>query len=335
MATWTTVSSTVLEVGKPIRSIDITAIKENITAVMEKAAGAPVLANDYIVAAMINGLAVTTGKLDNTAVTQGKIASAAVGQAQLKTTTASASNGVGTGDAATLALTGGTYAMYTVSADHNTGVGLYWGAGNQAPGTLGFSNASGGTLSYYVDERYFQASPPYNLGNGDIPLFVFAMVNSNGSLRGVSVAPDPTWAYHGPTDIRAERFDKGKAYQRFVEVEGLELAEAMKRPGIRQRFMAGEVEGMRIVEREITQELKNRDMPLFPHPWCRGNNLTGVTVVMLDPFSDLTFRLALVLDQEGARAARELINSGEVVISNEPLTFTAPSGVMPVAARLK
>ena len=41
MATWTDVSSTVLEPGDPIRSVDIIAIKENIIAVPEGATGAP------------------------------------------------------------------------------------------------------------------------------------------------------------------------------------------------------------------------------------------------------------------------------------------------------
>jgi len=41
MATWTNVSSTVLEPGDPIRSVDIIAIKENIIALSEGASGAP------------------------------------------------------------------------------------------------------------------------------------------------------------------------------------------------------------------------------------------------------------------------------------------------------
>jgi hypothetical protein len=44
MATWTNVSSTVLEPGDPIRSVDIIAIKENIIALSEGASGAPKIA---------------------------------------------------------------------------------------------------------------------------------------------------------------------------------------------------------------------------------------------------------------------------------------------------
>jgi hypothetical protein len=58
MATWTDVSSTVLEPGDPIRSVDIIAIKENVIALSEGASGAP-----KILTAAINDAAVTSGKL--------------------------------------------------------------------------------------------------------------------------------------------------------------------------------------------------------------------------------------------------------------------------------
>jgi hypothetical protein len=58
MATWTNVSSTVLEPGDPIRSVDIIAIKENVIALSEGASGAP-----KILTAAINDAAVTTAKL--------------------------------------------------------------------------------------------------------------------------------------------------------------------------------------------------------------------------------------------------------------------------------
>jgi hypothetical protein len=52
MATWTNVSSTVLEPGDPIRSVDIIAIKENIIALSEGASGAPKIQ----LAALQNGI---------------------------------------------------------------------------------------------------------------------------------------------------------------------------------------------------------------------------------------------------------------------------------------
>jgi hypothetical protein len=69
MATWTNVSSTVLEPGDPIRSVDIIAIKENIIALSEGASGAP-----KILTAAINDAAVTTAKLADSNVTTAKLA---------------------------------------------------------------------------------------------------------------------------------------------------------------------------------------------------------------------------------------------------------------------
>jgi hypothetical protein len=64
MATWTDISNTVLEPGDPIRSVDIIAIKENITALSEGASGAPkiqsaALAEGAITTSMV--LAATAG----------------------------------------------------------------------------------------------------------------------------------------------------------------------------------------------------------------------------------------------------------------------------------
>jgi hypothetical protein len=66
MANWTTIPSSVLAIGKPTRSIDITALNDNVTAVMEKAAGAPVLANSYVVEAMLGASAVAQAKIKST-----------------------------------------------------------------------------------------------------------------------------------------------------------------------------------------------------------------------------------------------------------------------------
>ena len=45
MATWTTITDTALEPGKPIRSVDGLALRDNVTALAEGAAGAPKIKN--------------------------------------------------------------------------------------------------------------------------------------------------------------------------------------------------------------------------------------------------------------------------------------------------
>ena len=45
MATWTTITDAILEPGKPIRSVDGLALRDNVTALAEGAAGAPKIQN--------------------------------------------------------------------------------------------------------------------------------------------------------------------------------------------------------------------------------------------------------------------------------------------------
>jgi len=89
-----------------------------------------------------------------------------------------------------------------------------------------------------------------------------------------------------------------------------------------------------IVEEEITQNIKNADMPLIPHPFD-GNDLNGKTVVMLDPISDLTWQLAEMCDCHDQFNLNELLHNGRIVIDNTPISRAGPPGVPIVPFRWK
>src|SRR5574341_2388283 len=156
--------------------------------------------------------------------TQAAIGSGAVGQAQLKTTTGSQSGNVNGSATAAITLTGRTYSLWQLGGDDpNTGAAgpFAWGSGNVSAGVLGIYNTGSISSNWSLDERYVQASPPYNLGAGYIPLFVTAVVDGLGKLCAISVAPDPVWAYHGPTNICPERIDAaGRGFRRYREIAG-------------------------------------------------------------------------------------------------------------------
>lgn len=261
-----------------------------------------------------------------------------VAQSFLKTATASGSSVQGSGVGFAYTLTGGTYSWWQYSADNPSGGpgtgGMMIGGGNVAAGSLGLYNADSGVSNIYVDERYVQASPPYNLGNGDIPLFVKALIAPDGTFRGISAAPDPVWAYNGPTSIRPERIVDGKPVRRYREINGVPLHQALKDSATLGRFLRGEVEPQ-LVEREITHAIKNRDMALHPHPWASGNAelLSTVTPVMLDPLSNVIERLAVIAEEQGAKQVHDLIKAGYVLIDNASVGCAAPPGVVPVACR--
>jgi hypothetical protein len=102
---------------------------------------------------------------------------ALVTQSRLSTATASGLAG------GTYTLVGGTYSWWTASS---TG-GEFVDTGITG---AGLSSISG---SAYYDERYIQASPPYDFGDGAIPLFLFMVIGDN---RQFSAAPDPVWHYN-------------------------------------------------------------------------------------------------------------------------------------------
>ena len=61
MATWTTITDTALEPGKPIRSVDGLALRDNVTALAEGAAGAPRIENAAFDAAVLGSEKFQTG----------------------------------------------------------------------------------------------------------------------------------------------------------------------------------------------------------------------------------------------------------------------------------
>ena len=61
MATWTTITDATLEPGKPIRSVDGLALRDNVTALAEGAAGAPRIENAAFDAAVLGSEKFQTG----------------------------------------------------------------------------------------------------------------------------------------------------------------------------------------------------------------------------------------------------------------------------------
>jgi hypothetical protein len=236
MTSYTAIPDSDIDPESPGTTTLFTRFRDNPIAMFEKAAGAPVLADGYVVEAMVG--------------------SGAISRAKLKSTTASQSVSVPAEGVANISAAGGDYTFG-------------WFPGNGASeeittrplaGTYGtvvrFANSDSlSSRTAYLYSRYIQASPPYNLGDGNIPLFVFAAIdNAAGKVIAASAAEDPPWAYHGPTDIAADRYDE------------------------QGRGWRGDV--------EITQAVKQADMPLYPHPWAIDVMDGDYRVVMLNPFDE-------------------------------------------------
>ena len=279
--------------------------------------------------AIVDGTALASNSID-----QDNLQSSIVGQDELKTSTGSSSVVVTGGSSNTITLTGGTYSWWTTSAN-SVGVSI-GGGGDTAAGTIGFY-ASSGNKTVYIDERYITASPPYDLGDGEIPLFLYAAISSNNELIGYSVAKDPTWAYNGPTDIRPTKTDKktGKKYRKIKRFKdnGLSIIEAkQKTPEAFERWLTREEREVIEDEVEVDTNFKNSDMNLCPHPWFdnQSQEMQSATKVLLNPYSSKVIRLCDVFDDGGAREVANIIKNGFVKIDNQELSFKKPSGLIVV-----
>ena len=103
MTTWTDLSAS-FAFGTKLTSSQVQQLRDNITAAFEKAGGAPVLANDYIVTVMITDGNVTEAKIASESITQGKV----------KISWATSTHAVNGSDSYDFTLPGGVYGLMAV-----------------------------------------------------------------------------------------------------------------------------------------------------------------------------------------------------------------------------
>lgn len=323
---YTAIPDTDIDTDSPLTGALVTLIRDNPIAITEGAAGAPSIAN----AALANH---PWGTAD--------IEAAAIGQAELKTAAGSAST---TSAGVKVTLPGGAYGSYPRTKSSNSGSGFEVIAHIGTPTSQTTSTSfialvvigNEGGASTTIEQRYIQASPPYDLGDGEIPLFIFVNVDSSGKVISVYEAPEAPWHYNGPTNIKADLYKNGIGYQLRKDPDEINAALiAAKHPAgltaktalqLSMSAYSDYIEAFgsaKNVEREITQELKNRDMVILPRPMEPG---TGETVVMLDPMSPLTLKLA-EMKQHDEFSLNDLLHNGDLIVSSTKLKRAGPPGV--------
>lgn len=244
-------------------------------------------------------------KEDN-GITQGMLGDASVGQGELKSASQIDSEAaLGNGLSHATAASGGTY-TFNVFWSAATGLAdLRYVAHlstNTYTTTSVLRNNAGTASNIYFNSRYIQASPPYDLGSGEIPLFVFVSLDAGGRIVGVNVAPDPPWANNGPTPlnplhprVRSDVDPESRARRpRWLRVP----KQGRPGPGAGKNEIDAYLARLadpgnpeHYQEIEITQAVKNRDMALIPHPWQASEIIGAGSVVLLDPCCDLMERL--------------------------------------------
>ena len=177
-----------------------------------------------------------------------------------------------------------------------------------------------GTLT--VRQRFVQASPPYDIGDGEVHTFIFALIeNGSGKIIAMYHAPDPPWANNGPTCIQPEYKKNGKLYRRACIIDKTKDFQDPER--------------YKFVEQEITNEFKNSDMALIPHPF-QGNDMSGISIILIDP-NDPIVLIAEEMKNGGELALEELFINDYVRFGNEHLNGrrTPDSSVMVVKPNWK
>lgn len=317
MATYSAISAGEKDADSPITVGLIEKLDQNPHAIAEGASGAPRILSaalnqvggaEAVTRDTIRANAVGSTEIDTDAVGQGEIAAGSVHQSELDTTLGTLS-AVTTGPAM-VTLPGGQYGFWIQHYNSDTTgtaheITIHSGI-SSAPASYTTSIVVTGTSSdiAYVRQRYITSSPPYDLGDGDIPLFVFVKYKSN-NIAAIYSAEAPPWAYNGPTIIVPDRVTKDGRKFRNVRAINEETGE------------------LEINEVEIDMELKNRDMTLIPHPFHNLEN--NEHVVLLDPINTLYLREIALAGED----INELIHNDYIRISNSDLNRVSPSDVSP------
>lgn len=253
-----------------------------------------------------------------------------VGQGDLKTGIGSVSV---TNASSLLVLPGGQYGFYPqISLSGSGGAASSFGVTIYPTSSGSITNFSATSYIHInalqtgfpatgtATQRYVTSSPPYNMGDGEVGGFIFALVNNAGDVVASYAADTPPWAYNGPTDICATHKCKitGKKFNNKLKQRNLD------------EIMSGAPVSYEM--QEITNELKNRDMALIPHPF--GQVPTGHRVILLDPMSDKVSRM-IEYQNAGGNELSEALTKGYIKIDNDTIKRSCPKSVIPCKFKWK
>jgi len=263
------------------------------------------LAPDSVGSSEIATGAVGSPEISAGAVGQSEIGAGAVHQSELDTSRGTVTQNSTVG--ANFVLPGGEYGFYPdvedLSGNGDAQIAVAYNVGSRT--TNIWMVANGGTHAIRAGQRYINSSPPFDIGDGEIPLFVYAKIKNN-KIIGTYTANVPPWAYNGPTSI------SGK----FCKKRGKKFQSRRKRSISSESDFIDYMEGDRseLEEAEVTNAIKNADMNIIPHPFSGGEEPDSI--VLLDPCE--TLKLADLHD-EGIEI-NELFQAGYLKLDNDFLT---------------
>ncbi len=318
MAVWSAISTGEKDANSPITESLISKLDQNPQAIAQGASGAPKVQ--------------TAG-----------IQAAAVSQSVLKTTTLE----VFRATSGSVVLTSGQYGFFPQirnAADSGTydvryEMGRYNNSGDENAATnvtkmyINVVATNSAADPYFVVQRYVQASPPYELGGVDMPLFVYLLVDDLGNIIAGSAAEDAPWSYNGPSDIRPDLIEydettkKTKKY--FLRKQLTPELRALRKSD--PEAFAEEFKLLTPKKKLITPEMKNADIELFPHPFSDKKPTDKVILVAPD---DIIMQ-SLKDFGESEEGVLNLFSSDKIRIADSVSIPGSPIGVEMGRARWK
>jgi hypothetical protein len=316
MTTYTAISDSDLDPEKPLTTTIAKRLRDNPLAIQEDDASAPNVAFATVAGTITSQGALAT--LDEVGISELKATSGTVSQ-----------NGAGFTN---ITLPGGDFGFYPrIKTDNSSRTALATIASGVTSTSyitnINVSNSSslGNTAA---KQSYFQASPPYDLGDGVVGLFIFAIIdNTTGNIESVYQAPEAPWHYNGKTDIRGKLDTDGKKYRLRKNMENMPFClsdindDSVKLKEYIDAFTSSET-----IKELITQDICQCDMSDIPHPFLY-NDLTGKTVVMLDPICDLNHQLQEMSKHDGFDL-NQIIHDKYLTIGNSDIGRVSPTGVL-------
>ena len=315
---WTTIPDGEYAEGQPVRGVTGLAMRDNVSAVANGDTGAP-------------------------KIQQSALDTDCVGQSQIKTTFQSLTHS--TSAATWSVLTGGAYTIgFSMQGGGSGGADPFirYGRLGVNSSTYSFSaelsqiqnSAHDNSRSYYIN-----SSPPYDLGDGEIPLFVYLLINnSSGDIELLQTMVDPIWAYNGPTDIVPTRYSNRagggyRAYKKTKDLSGIPtLAESIVSGASAVSNRNRLIKNAPVIEIEVDQSLKNADKDIIPHPWV-SNNLSGKTVVLLDPVSKVCEDILEIRSDPESSIEETNIIKNYINFGNSMINRSGPRDLTIVSAR--
>lgn len=309
-------------VGQVLTAAQMTNLQADITALANGDSGAPA----------IQTAAYGTGSVD-----QAALGANSVGQSEVKTTYQQISG------AQEFTATGGIYVIgHTMQGDDNAvptynTLSMMYSLDTPAYAARWDWFAADPFDNDDMRLYYINSSPPYDLGDGEIPMFAYALIdNATSQILKLNIAPDAIWAYNGPTNVVPCKYDRKnkKAYRKMKDMSAYPMTyeQAQAAGVIAVKDYCQAFRDADWFEEEITQAIKNADQDIVPHPWV-GNQpsfFAGKTVVLLDPVSDDLWRLLEFMEHKEADLSK--LVKGYFDIGNTAITRKGPKGLMVVSA---